>query len=152
MSAPPSTHENRHAAEVWCSILLTAMAATNDKTSSVFVTKDAFHVAAKDVGLSTEVADALWAKLGDSSSQRIIGGATAPRQDASNVNNWHWSEVDLLPWCKERLEKVVVGVAGQGIPDKGWVKVTKMEKCDGEASAPPAGQTCAATEGIYYGP
>ena len=48
--------------------------------------------------------------------------------------------------------KVVVGVAGQGIPDKGWVKVTKMEKCDGEASAPPAGQTCAATEGIYYGP
>ena len=50
------------------------------------------------------------------------------------------------------MEKVVVGVAGQGIPDKGWVKVTKMEKCDGEASAPPAGQTCAATEGIYHGP
>lgn len=110
------------------------MAATNDKTSSVFVTKDAFAVAAKEVGLTTEVADSLWAKLADSSSQRIIGGATAPRQDAANVNNWHWSEVDLLPWAKERLEGILVGVAGSGIPDKGWCKVTKMESCEGEAS------------------
>ena len=110
------------------------MAATNDKTSSVFVTKEKFEVAAKDVGLSAEVADALWSKLGESSSQRIIAGATAPRQDAANVNNWHWSEIDMLPWAKERLEGICLGVEGKGVPDKGWVKVTKMEKCEGEAS------------------
>ena len=90
------------------------MAATNDKTSSVFVTKDAYTLAAKDVGLSDEVATALWAKLSEGSSQRIIGGATAPREDASNVNNWHWSEIDLLPWAKERLEKIVLGLEGKG--------------------------------------
>jgi hypothetical protein len=110
------------------------MAATNDKTASVFVTKEKFEVAAKDVGLSAEVADALWTKMGESSSQRIIAGATAPRQDAANVNNWHWSEIDMLPWAKERLDQICLGIEGKGVPDKGWVKVTKMEKCEGEAS------------------
>ena len=110
------------------------MATTNDKTASLFVTKAKFEVAAKDVGLSADVADELWTALGESSSQRIIAGATAPREDAANVNNWHWSEVDMLPWAKERLEQVCLGVEGKGVPDKGWVKVTKMEKCEGEAS------------------
>ena len=108
--------------------------AKNDTTSSVFVTKDAFAVAAKDVGLAEDTANALWAKLADSSSQRIIGGATAPRQDAANVNNWHWAEQDLLPWAEARLKQLIVGLAAKGVPDKGWVKVTKLEKCEGEAS------------------
>ena len=86
------------------------------------------------MGLSAEVADALWTKMGESSSQRIIAGATAPRQDAANVNNWHWSEIDMLPWAKERLDQICLGIEGKGVPDKGWVKVTKMEKCEGEAS------------------
>ena len=47
---------------------------------------------------------------------------------------WHWSEVDPLPWCKERVEQLVMGVEAKGVPDKGWVKVTKMEECKGEAS------------------
>ena len=110
------------------------MAATNDKTSSVFVTKDAFAVAAKDCDLSTELAEKLWARLAEGSSQRIIGGATAPRQDATNVNNWHWAEQDLAPWAKERLTELIVGFAAKDVPDKGWVKVTKLEKCEGEAS------------------
>ena len=45
----------------------------------------------------------------------ICDGATAPRGDASNVNNWHWSEVDMLPWAKERLEQVCLGVEGKGV-------------------------------------
>ena len=108
--------------------------AKNDTTSSVFVTKDAFSVAAKECSLSTEVADELWNKLCGASSQRIIGGATAPRQDAANVNNWHWSEEDLAPWAKERLTELIVGTAASGVPDKGWVKITKLDKCEGEAS------------------
>ena len=55
-------------------------------------------------------------------------------QDAANVNNWHWAEIDLMPWAKERLEGLLVGLAAQNVPDKGWVKVTKLEKCEGEAS------------------
>ena len=110
------------------------MAAKNDTTSSVFITKDRFAEAAKECSLTQELADQLWAKLSASSSQRIIGGATAPREDASNVNNWHWSEEDLLPWAKERLTSLIVGTAASGVPDKGWVKVTKLESCEGEAS------------------
>ena len=109
-------------------------AAKNDTTSSVFVTKAAFSNAAKECSLSAELADALWVKLADTSSQRIIGGATAPRQDAANVNNWHWSEEDLAPWAKERLTQLIVGVEAKGVPDKGWVKIKKLEKCEGEAS------------------
>ena len=55
-------------------------------------------------------------------------------QDAANVNNWHWAEIDLMPWAKERLEGMLVGLAAKNVPDKGWVKVTKMEECKGEAS------------------
>jgi hypothetical protein len=108
--------------------------AKNDTTSSVFVTKDAFAVAAKELDLSAEVAEKLWAKLANTSSQRIIGGATAPRQDAANVNNWHWSEEDLAPWAKERLTQLIVGIEAKGIPDKGWCKITGLDKCEGEAS------------------
>lgn len=108
--------------------------AINDTTSSVFVTKDAFSIAAKECSLSTEVAEKLWAKLANTSSQRIIGGATAPREDAKNVGNWHWSEEDLAPWAKERLTELIVGIEAKGVPDKGWAKITKLEKCEGEAS------------------
>ena len=89
---------------------------------------------AKAEELAAELADALWVKLANNSSQRIIGGATAPRQDASNVNNWHWSEEDLAPWAKQRLTELVVGIDAKGVPDKGWVKIKSLEKCEGEAS------------------
>ena len=52
----------------------------NDKTNSVFVTKDKFTQACAELSLSNDVQAQLWAKLAESSSQRIIGGATAPRQ------------------------------------------------------------------------
>lgn len=103
-------------------------AAANDKTGSIFITKAGFDAAASDAGLDATLAATFWSKLAEGSSQRIIGGATAPREDAANVNQWHWSESDLAPWAKERLEGLLVGkIAAQGVPDKGWVKVTKME-------------------------
>jgi len=112
-----------------------AAAPKNDSTSSVFITKDKFSVAAKECELSADVAEKLWAKLADTSSQRIIAGATAPRKDAANVNQWHWAEMDLAPWAKERLTELVVDkLVAKNVPDKGWVKVTKLDKCEGEAS------------------
>ena len=110
------------------------MAATNDKTSSLFITKEKMVEAASSLGLASDTIESLWTKLADSSSQRIIGGATAPREDAANVNNWHWAEIDMAPWAKERLTELLVGVAVRNVPDKGWVKVTSLESCEGEAS------------------
>ncbi|KAL3912941.1 MAG: hypothetical protein SGPRY_008159, partial [Prymnesium sp.] len=52
----------------------------------------------------------------------------------ANVNNWHWSEQDLAGWAKKRLTQLLVGVEAQGVPNKGWVKVTQLESCTGEAS------------------
>mmetsp|Transcript_9503 Transcript_9503/g.23625 ORF Transcript_9503/g.23625 Transcript_9503/m.23625 type:complete len:206 (+) Transcript_9503:27-644(+) len=110
------------------------MAALGDTTSSLFVSKSAFEEAARECALDESTAATLWAKLASSSTQRIIGGATAPRNDAANVNNWHWSEVDLAAWAKKRLEALLVGVAAEGVPNKGWVRVTKLESCTGDAS------------------
>jgi len=107
---------------------------TNDTTGSLFVSKDKYTQAASECGLSEELCNELWSKLAASSSQRIIAGATAPREDAANVNNWHWSEMDLAPWCRERLGALLVGIEAVGVPDKGWVKVVKLETCTGEAS------------------
>ena len=90
--------------------------------------------AAKEVGLKQADVDNLWNKLADTSSQRIIAGATAPREDATNVNQWHWFEKDLASWAKERLGSLLVGVEATNVPDKGWVRVTNLESCDGEAS------------------
>ena len=105
----------------------------SDSTTSLFVARDAYNAGCKKVGVSTELAEALWAELSGSASQKIIAGATAPRQDAANVNQWHWSELDQLPWAKERLTELLKDVAAKGVPDKGWVKVTKVA-VEGEAS------------------
>ena len=93
----------------------TADTPTNDKTGSILITKEKFDTAAVAVGVDSKLQAALWAKLCDSSSSRIIAGATAPREDAANVNNWHWFEKDLAPWSKARLEALLVGVAAQKV-------------------------------------
>ena len=64
------------------------------QTGSLFITREKFDAAAKEVGLAEGQVQALWAKLAESSSQRIIAGATAPREDAANVNNWRARRVD----------------------------------------------------------
>jgi hypothetical protein len=90
--------------------------AANDKTGSIFVAKDKFSLAASECGLSEDQSKQLWSKLAELSSQRIIAGVTAPREDAANVNQWHWSEMDLTPWCKERLSALLVGIEVRASP------------------------------------
>ena len=108
--------------------------ANNDKTGSIFISKDKFSASANQVGIKQEDADNLWNALVESSSQRIIAGATAPRQDAANVNAWHWSETDLEPWAKQRMAQLFEGIQAEGVPDKGFVRITKLKSCSGEAS------------------
>jgi activator of HSP90 ATPase len=114
-----------------------AAQAKNDKTSSVFVSSDKFEEAARSLDLPEATIAALWSKLAEGSSQRIIGGASAPREDAANVNSWHWSELDQAPWAKTRLTELLVGLDTTDAKlkgEKGWVKVTELTSCEGEAS------------------
>ncbi|KAI7840914.1 hypothetical protein COHA_005346 [Chlorella ohadii] len=49
-----------------------------------------------------------------------------------NVNNWHWTEKDALPWCRERLTELLGSAdlaPGSGLSVRG----TGVKSCEGEA-------------------
>lgn len=55
------------------------------------------------------------------------------RPDATNVNNWHWSEKNATPWSKNRLPELLTGIT----VESGAVKFnfTEIKKLEGEATA-----------------
>ncbi|KAI8421478.1 hypothetical protein MSG28_009534 [Choristoneura fumiferana] len=69
------------------------------------------------------------AKWGEGDPRWIV----EERPDATNVNNWHWTEKNAGPWSKERLKELLnnLKIAQNGID----CKITELEKLDGEASA-----------------
>lgn len=69
------------------------------------------------------------AKWGEGDPRWIV----EERPDATNVNNWHWTEKNAGPWSKDRLKELLnhLKIAQNGIE----CKVTEVEKLDGEASA-----------------
>ncbi|CAH0683277.1 unnamed protein product [Spodoptera exigua] len=69
------------------------------------------------------------AKWGEGDPRWIV----EERPDATNVNNWHWTEKNAGPWSKERLKELLNNfkIAQNGVD----CKVTEVEKLDGEASA-----------------
>lgn len=55
------------------------------------------------------------------------------RPDATNVNNWHWSEKNATPWSKERLQQLLEDLEiAQGDFS---CTIEKIDKCAGEATA-----------------
>ncbi|XP_029903452.1 activator of 90 kDa heat shock protein ATPase homolog 1-like [Myripristis murdjan] len=54
------------------------------------------------------------------------------RADATNVNNWHWTERDVTGWSAERLKQLLLGVRVEG--EDGVCSVTDVSKVEGEAS------------------
>lgn len=44
------------------------------------------------------------AKWGEGDPRWIV----EERPDATNVNNWHWTEKNATPWSKERLQQLFV--------------------------------------------
>jgi len=44
------------------------------------------------------------AKWGEGDPRWIV----EERPDATNVNNWHWTEKNATPWSKERLHQLFV--------------------------------------------
>jgi len=54
------------------------------------------------------------------------------RPDATNVNNWHWTEKNADSWSKKKLEELFVNQVIES-PSVGSVVFEELEKCDGEA-------------------
>lgn len=70
------------------------------------------------------------AKWGEGDPRWIV----EERPDATNVNNWHWTEKNATPWSKDRIKGLFKDfqiVDNSGIE----VTITEIEKIDGEATA-----------------
>ncbi|XP_072932505.1 activator of 90 kDa heat shock protein ATPase homolog 1 [Epargyreus clarus] len=69
------------------------------------------------------------AKWGEGDPRWIV----EERPDATNVNNWHWTEKNAGPWSKDRLKELLknLQISQNGVD----CKVTDVDKIEGEASA-----------------
>uniref|UniRef100_A0A1I7XJA0 Aha1_N domain-containing protein n=1 Tax=Heterorhabditis bacteriophora TaxID=37862 RepID=A0A1I7XJA0_HETBA len=69
------------------------------------------------------------AKWGEGDPRWIV----EERADATNVNNWHWSEKNATPWSKTRLTALLEGLTIEDGPV--CVTLGSVKKLDGEATA-----------------
>ncbi|KAJ6661244.1 hypothetical protein lerEdw1_015381 [Lerista edwardsae] len=68
------------------------------------------------------------AKWGEGDPRWIV----EQRADATNVNNWHWTERDASNWSSEKLKTLLLAVRAENA--EGSCEVTEVSKLDGEAS------------------
>ncbi|XP_060918820.1 activator of 90 kDa heat shock protein ATPase homolog 1-like [Labrus mixtus] len=68
------------------------------------------------------------AKWGEGDPRWIV----EERADATNVNNWHWTERDATNWSSDKLKSLVLGLTVEN--DEGSCEVTEVGKLEGEAS------------------
>ncbi|KAJ7345040.1 hypothetical protein JRQ81_000990 [Phrynocephalus forsythii] len=68
------------------------------------------------------------AKWGEGDPRWIV----EQRADATNVNNWHWTERDASNWSSEKLKTLLLAVRVENAD--GACEVTEVSKLDGEAS------------------
>lgn len=67
------------------------------------------------------------AKWGEGDPRWIV----EERPDATNVNNWHWTEKNADNWSKAKIKELFVDMI---VEDKNaMVVIEEVEKCDGEA-------------------
>ncbi|XP_026085367.1 activator of 90 kDa heat shock protein ATPase homolog 1-like [Carassius auratus] len=68
------------------------------------------------------------AKWGEGDPRWIV----EERADATNVNNWHWTERDATNWSSEKLKELLMGLWVEG--EEGKCEITEVSKVEGEAS------------------
>lgn len=68
------------------------------------------------------------AKWGEGDPRWIV----EERADATNVNNWHWTERDATTWSLDKLKSLLLGLSVEN--DEGSCEVTEVSKVEGEAS------------------
>lgn len=69
------------------------------------------------------------AKWGEGDPRWIV----EERADATNVNNWHWTEKNATPWSKDKLKSLLDGFVIQD--SKYFCEIKEVTKIEGEASA-----------------
>ncbi|XP_076834579.1 activator of 90 kDa heat shock protein ATPase homolog 1b [Brachyhypopomus gauderio] len=68
------------------------------------------------------------AKWGEGDPRWIV----EERADATNVNNWHWTERDATNWSSEKLKELLEGLCVEN--NEGKCEITEVSKVEGEAS------------------
>ncbi|XP_016101622.1 activator of 90 kDa heat shock protein ATPase homolog 1-like [Sinocyclocheilus grahami] len=68
------------------------------------------------------------AKWGEGDPRWIV----EERADATNVNNWHWTERDATNWSSEKLKELLMGLWVEG--EEGKCEITEVSQVEGEAS------------------
>ncbi|XP_049595939.1 activator of 90 kDa heat shock protein ATPase homolog 1b [Syngnathus scovelli] len=68
------------------------------------------------------------AKWGEGDPRWIV----EERADATNVNNWHWTERDATSWSSDKLKSLLLGLRVES--GEGSCEVTEVSKVEGEAS------------------
>ncbi|XP_058789939.1 activator of 90 kDa heat shock protein ATPase homolog 1 [Phymastichus coffea] len=69
------------------------------------------------------------AKWGEGDPRWIV----EERPDATNVNNWHWTEKNACAWSQEKIKDLFKDAIIEG--DGFKCKIFEVEKCEGEAVA-----------------
>lgn len=69
------------------------------------------------------------AKWGEGDPRWIV----EERADATNVNNWHWTEKNATPWSKDKLKSLLEGLVIED--DRYFCEIKELTKIEGEASA-----------------
>lgn len=69
------------------------------------------------------------AKWGEGDPRWIV----EERPDATNVNNWHWTERNAGPWSQEKIKELLRRVPIES--EEADLEIREVEKCEGEASA-----------------
>lgn len=69
------------------------------------------------------------AKWGEGDPRWIV----EERPDATNVNNWHWTEKNASPWSQERIKELFNNLSVKS--DLANLEINGVEKCEGEACA-----------------
>ncbi|KAE8586099.1 hypothetical protein XENTR_v10021550 [Xenopus tropicalis] len=54
------------------------------------------------------------------------------RADATNVNNWHWTERDATSWSSEKIKELMMDIRVES--EEGTCEITEVSKLEGEAS------------------
>ncbi|NP_001080157.1 AHA1, activator of heat shock 90kDa protein ATPase homolog 1 S homeolog [Xenopus laevis] len=54
------------------------------------------------------------------------------RADATNVNNWHWTERDATSWSLAKIKELMMGIRVES--EEGTCDITEVSKLEGEAS------------------
>jgi len=73
---------------------------------------------------------AAMAKWGEGDPRWIV----EERPDATNVNNWHWTEKNADQWSKAKIKELFTNHIVES-PKIGNVVIEEVDKCDGEARA-----------------